>query len=215
MKFNTLSTMMGFLALGASVSARAISEPIAHQVVPTWEAAIDPEKYQDYLDGDTTLVKGTIQQVDSYMEAHYPGWSAKHAKFASPYWNPPDSEKAPTKSVMCNYPGLHQASTRAVLRAIDDLRNISEHRGPKWQPRPGTCGKLSCTDGGAIFWCNDRHKPKVKTLDGVYELVAAAEAIISHCAMSGDTLMPMVSGKTTVLGDYTFVVGKSSCGADF
>ncbi|KAG6038947.1 hypothetical protein E4U39_007931 [Claviceps sp. Clav50 group G5] len=147
------------------------------------------------------------------MESHYPGWSAKHAKFAEPYWNPPDSEKAPAKSVMCNYPGIHQASTRAVLRAIDDLRNISEHRGPKWLPRPRTCGKLSCTDEGAIFWCNDSHKPKVKTLDGLYEIVTAAEAIISHCAMSGDTLVPMVSGKTTLLGGYTFIVGKSSCGA--
>ncbi|KAG6018485.1 hypothetical protein E4U40_000275, partial [Claviceps sp. LM458 group G5] len=55
MKFNTISTIMGFLALGASVSARAISEPITHLVVPTWEAAIDPEKYRDYLEGDTTL----------------------------------------------------------------------------------------------------------------------------------------------------------------
>ncbi|CCE33673.1 uncharacterized protein CPUR_07599 [Claviceps purpurea 20.1] len=156
MKF-TLSTMMCFLALGASVSARAISEPITHRFVPTWEVTIEPGQN---LWEETILVNGTIQQVDAYMEAHYPGWSAKHAHFASPY--PVHAKEAPAslpelkkvKSVTCNSP-LHQASTRAILGAMDHLRRIGMDRGPRWSPRPGTCSKLSCSDEGAIFWCND------------------------------------------------------------
>ncbi|KAG6153875.1 hypothetical protein E4U37_002565 [Claviceps purpurea] len=210
MKF-TLSTMMCFLALRASVSARAISERITHRVVPTWEVAVDPEQYQDSYEGDTVLVNGTIQQVDAYMEAHYPGWSVKHAKFSTPYWIPPKkTELMKVKSVTCNSP-LHQASTRTILGAIDHLRNISEHRGPKWMPGPGTCGMLSCLHEGAIFWCND--SDTVKTLEAFSDIVVATEAILSHCAISGDTLKPMVSGKTILSGDYSFVVGKSSCGA--
>ncbi|KAG6093675.1 hypothetical protein E4U14_000229 [Claviceps sp. LM454 group G7] len=221
MKTNTLSTMMCFLALGASVSARSVTKPITHRVVPNWEVAIDPEQYRYYNEfGDTILVNGTIQQVDAYMEAHYPGWTAKHAKFSTPYWIPPQETETPASSpkfmkvkrVVCTSP-LHQVSTRAVLGAIDDLRNISEHRGPKWLPKPGTCGKLSCTDEGAIFWCNDSDTRRVMGHEGFYfDIVVAAEAVLSQCAMSGDTLMPMVSGKTTVFGDHSFVVGKSSCG---
>ncbi|KAG6289720.1 hypothetical protein E4U09_004799 [Claviceps aff. purpurea] len=215
MKFNTLSTMMCFLALGASVSARAISEPIAHRFVPTWEVAIEPGQN---LWEETILVNGTIQQVDAYMEAHYPGWSAKHAHFSSPY--PVHAKEAPAslpelmkvKSVTCNYP-LHQASTRAILGAMDHLRRIGMDRGPRWSPRPGTCGKLSCSDEGAIFWCNDSDTLRLKTLEAFSDIVVAAEAILSHCAISSDTLMPMVSGKTTLFGDYSFIVGKSSCGA--
>ncbi|KAG6310889.1 hypothetical protein E4U44_004933, partial [Claviceps purpurea] len=94
---------------------------------------------------------------------------------------------------------------------IDHLRNISEHRGPKWMPGPGTCGMLSCLHEGAIFWCND--SDTVKTLEAFSDIVVATEAILSHCAISGDTLKPMVSGKTILSGDYSFVVGKSSCGA--
>ncbi|KAG5915869.1 hypothetical protein E4U61_004175 [Claviceps capensis] len=59
---------LALLALGASVSPRAISEPITHRFVPVWGVAIEPG--QD-LWKDTILVNGTIQQVDIYMEAHY------------------------------------------------------------------------------------------------------------------------------------------------
>ncbi|KAG5915873.1 hypothetical protein E4U61_004179 [Claviceps capensis] len=69
--------MMGFLELGASVSARyisesaipesAIPEPTIDLSIPSWDVAIEPGQK------DTIVVNGTIQQVDSYMEAHYPG----------------------------------------------------------------------------------------------------------------------------------------------
>ncbi|KAG6076351.1 hypothetical protein E4U16_002848 [Claviceps sp. LM84 group G4] len=219
MKFNTLSTMMGFLALGASVSARAISEPINHRVVPTWQVAIEPG--QDPWE-ETILVNGTIQQVDAYMETRYPGWIAKHAKYFSslaPAKKPPASstDLMKVKSVECgegNDRPLHQASMRAVRGAIDHLRFISMDRSPKWSPRPGTCGQMSCTDEGAIFWCNDRDTPWPKILDGPSDIVFAAEAILSQCTISGDTRMPMVSGKITLSGDFSFIVGRSSCGAE-
>ncbi|KAG6310896.1 hypothetical protein E4U44_004940 [Claviceps purpurea] len=213
MKF-TISTMMCFLALGVSVSARAILDPmlpINHSIVPTWKANIDPGG-EDLWEG-TILVNGTIEQVDAYMDAHYPGWSAKHANTT---YRAPDEEDSESlmkvKSVVCNSP-LHQASTRGILGGIDHLRSISIDRTPSYVPSPGTCGKLSCSDEGAIFWCNDSET--VKTLDGWFDIAVAAEAILSQCAISGDTLMPMVSGKTVLFGDYSFIVGKSSCGADF
>ncbi|KAG6289719.1 hypothetical protein E4U09_004798 [Claviceps aff. purpurea] len=43
--------------------------------VPSWDVAVDPGQE------DKIVVNGTIQQVDAYMEAHYPSWSAKWANF--------------------------------------------------------------------------------------------------------------------------------------
>ncbi|KAG5954576.1 hypothetical protein E4U57_004332 [Claviceps arundinis] len=207
---------------GASVSARAISEPITHRFVPTWEVAVEPGQSLYNL-GDRILVNGTIQQVDAYMEAHYPGWSAKHDNLSIPI--PVHTKEIPAslselmkvKSVVCNSPGpLRQASTRAVLGAIDHLRSISMDRAPRWSPGPGTCGKISCSDKGAIFWCNDSDTLRMKDIEAMSDIVVAAEAILSHCAISGDTdtlsLMPMVSGKAILFGDYSYVVGKSGCG---
>lgn len=56
----------------------------------------------------------------------------------------------------------------------------------------------------------------MKDIEAMSDIVVAAEAILSHCAISGDTdtlsLMPMVSGKAILFGDYSYVVGKSGCG---
>ncbi|KAG6236865.1 hypothetical protein E4U25_003266 [Claviceps purpurea] len=56
-----------FLARWALVSALVVSEPTTGVFVPSWDVAIEPG--QD----NKIVVNGTIQQVDSYMEAHYPG----------------------------------------------------------------------------------------------------------------------------------------------
>ncbi|KAG6076347.1 hypothetical protein E4U16_002844 [Claviceps sp. LM84 group G4] len=218
MKFNTLSTMMCFLALRDSVSARAISEPVYHLVAPTWRVTIEPGEDLENM----ILVNGTIQQVDAYMETRYPGWSAKHAKFFSPLFPAKKTHASSTdlmkvKSVECgegNDRPLHRASTRAILKDIDHIRRISMARSPMWTPIPGTCSQISCRDQGAIFWCNDRDTLREKTLDGPSDIVVAAEAILFQCAVSGGILMPTVSGKMT-LGNYSFIVGRSSCGDNY
>ncbi|KAG6282253.1 hypothetical protein E4U46_008360 [Claviceps purpurea] len=145
MKFNTLSTIICFLAvaLGASVtvSARAIPqpvripEPINHRIVPTWRVNINPDG-PDLWEG-TILVNGTIQQVDAYMDAHYPGWSAKMENFPSSHSAPakraPDWRKL--KDFNCNRL-LNRGSTRAIVDEIKYLRSISKDRHPRNGPGP-------------------------------------------------------------------------------
>lgn len=101
------------------------------------------------------------------MEANYPGWSAKWANFTSksapakraPSTRPVSSrpELMKVKSIMCEAP-LPACLTGAILGGIDYLRKIRKGRHPRNGPGPRNCGKVSCSDNSAIFWCNDVSK---------------------------------------------------------
>ncbi|KAG6061595.1 hypothetical protein E4U32_002878 [Claviceps aff. humidiphila group G2b] len=142
---STLSTILIlalglFLALRASVSALAVPEPTTSLSVPSWDVAIEPG--QDDL--DKIVVNGTIQQVDAYMEAHYPDWSAKLANFTSSHSAP--VKRAPEwrtkKALKCNRL-LRQGRTSAILEGINNLRMISKERHPRNGPGPRSCGRVS------------------------------------------------------------------------
>ncbi|KAG6109696.1 hypothetical protein E4U31_006652 [Claviceps sp. LM219 group G6] len=231
MKSNTLSTVMCFLALGASVSASAIPipEPIpiptTDLFVPSWDVAVEPGQE------DMIVVNGTIQQVDAYMEAHYPGWSAKLANLTASQSAP--AKQAPStrglgpfniSSVICNQP-LHRASTRAILKGIDHLRTISKDRRPRNGPGPRSCGKVSCSDDGAIVVCNDvrcfdddeddgwcHYSDKFTTLERFPDLAFGAQNVVNQCAQGGSR--QMVSGKAYFSGDYSVIAGQWSCDSD-
>ncbi|CCE28806.1 uncharacterized protein CPUR_02495 [Claviceps purpurea 20.1] len=136
-----------FLARWALVSALVVSEPTTGVFVPSWDVAIEPG--QD----NKIVVNGTIQQVDSYMEAHYPGWSAKMANFPSSHSAPakraPDWRKL--KDFNCNRL-LHRGSTRAIVDGINYLRSISKDRHPRNGPGPRSCGMVSCSWDAVIVW---------------------------------------------------------------
>ncbi|KAG5937980.1 hypothetical protein E4U60_001584 [Claviceps pazoutovae] len=246
---STLSTIL-FLALGASVSALVVLEPTTGLFVPSWDVAIEPG--QD--DSDKIVVNGTIQQVDAYMEARYPGWSAKMANFTSsrlapakraPDWrHPPEgppeghlrSEERPQSLLVPSlsppptdsFPFEKWPSSQARIsgKALFWLMAPFSRSTPTWRPitrasPPNTPTSLRRT----VYPVHAKETPaslpelmksdtlRLKTLDGFSDIVVAAEAILSHCAISDDTLMPMVSGKTTLFGGYSFIVEKSSCGA--
>ncbi|KAG6110995.1 hypothetical protein E4U13_005118 [Claviceps humidiphila] len=212
MKSNTLSMIiiLYFLSLLASVSAVAIPESITDLFVPSWNVAIEPGQEVEIV------VNGTVQQVDAYMEANYPGWSAKWANFTSksapakraPSTRPVSSrpELMKVKSIMCEAP-LPACLTGAILGGIDYLRKIRKGRHPRNGPGPRNCGKVSCSDNSAIFWCNDTDQPKI--LDSFSDIALGAEIVAYQCGMNGyDTT---VSGQVFLFGDYSVIVGQSNC----
>ncbi|KAG6189967.1 hypothetical protein E4U36_003986 [Claviceps purpurea] len=200
---STLSTIL-FLALGASVSALVVLEPTTGLFVPSWDVAIEPG--QD--DSDKIVVNGTIQQVDAFMEANYPGWSAKLANFTSSHSAP--AKRAPEwrtkKAIECNLL-LDQGRTSAILEGIDYLRRISKDRHPRNGPGPRSCGRVSCSWDGVIVWCNDGDKPK--TIDSFSEIAAGAASVVKNCAMNG--LAPLVSGHVWFFGNWSVIAGKWRC----
>ncbi|KAG6153525.1 hypothetical protein E4U24_006616 [Claviceps purpurea] len=191
-----------FLARWALVSALVVSEPTTGVFVPSWDVAIEPG--QD----NKIVVNGTIQQVDSYMEAHYPGWSAKMANFPSSHSAPakraPDWRKL--KDFNCNRL-LHRGSTRAIVDGINYLRSISKDRHPRNGPGPRSCGRVSCSWDAVIVWCNDGDEPK--TLDSFSDIAAGAQLIVKICALNGD--VPLVSGQMWFVGNWSVIAGKWSC----
>ncbi|KAG6263723.1 hypothetical protein E4U48_006551 [Claviceps purpurea] len=213
MKSNTLSKIIVmclkfFLPLVASVSAVAISEPIPGLFVPSWNVAIEPGQE------DIIVVNGTVQQVDAYMEANYPGWSAKWANFTSKSApakrataaHPTRPDMIKVKSVMCDRP-LQGCVTGAILGGIDDLRKIKKSRHPRSGPGPRNCAKVSCSSNAAIFWCNDTDQPKI--LDSFSDIALGAEVVVYSCGTDGYDLE--VAGQAFMFGDYSVIVGQRKC----
>ncbi|KAG6032807.1 hypothetical protein E4U19_007144 [Claviceps sp. Clav32 group G5] len=188
-----------FLALWASVSALIVPEPTTGIFVPSWDVAIEPGE------DNKIVVNGTIQQVDSYMEARYPGWSAKLNKFTSSN-SAPAKDWRKLKDFSCNRL-LDRGSTSAILEGINYLRSISKDRHPRNGPGPRSCGKVSCSWDAAIVWCNDGEAPK--TLDGFSDIAAGAETIVKICALNGD--VPLVSGQVWFFGNWSVIAGKWNC----
>ncbi|KAG5994753.1 hypothetical protein E4U52_000790 [Claviceps spartinae] len=200
---NTLSTIL-FLALGASVSALAVPEPTTSLFVTSWDVAIEPG--QD--DSDKIVVNGTIQQVDAYMEAHYPGWSAKLVNFTSSHSAP--AKRSPEwrtkKAIECNQL-LRVARTSAILEGINYLRSISTDRHPRNGPGPRSCGRVSCSWDGVIVWCNDGDEPK--TVDSFTDIAAGAASVVKNCGSSG--MSPLVSGQVWYFGNWSVIAGGWTC----
>ncbi|KAG6022886.1 hypothetical protein E4U40_004302 [Claviceps sp. LM458 group G5] len=218
MKSNILSKIiiiLCFLSLVASVSSVAIPvpDPITDLFIPSWNVAIEPGQEE------MIVVNGTVQQIDAYMEANYPGWSAKWANFTSksapakrdtvtrgtrPTSQRPELMKV--KSVMCEAP-LPACLTGSILGGIDYLRKIRKGRHPRNGPGPRNCGKVSCSENSAIFWCNDTDQPKI--LDSFSDIALGAEIAAYQCGMNGYDLT--VSGQAFLFGDYSVIIGQSSC----
>ncbi|KAG6228407.1 hypothetical protein E4U26_001023 [Claviceps purpurea] len=190
-----------FLARWALVSVLVVSEPTTGVFVPSWDVAIEPG--QD----NKIVVNGTIQQVDSYMEAHYPGWSAKMANFPSSYSAPakraPDWRKL--KDFNCNRL-LHRGSTRAIVDGINYLQAPQHQQGPpsaKWAWSP------ILWYGQLLVGCGYRLGDEPKTLDSFSDIAAGAQLIVKICALNGD--VPSVSGQMWFVGNWSVIAGKWSC----
>ncbi|KAG6052497.1 hypothetical protein E4U32_008289 [Claviceps aff. humidiphila group G2b] len=146
------------------------------------------------------VVNGTVQQVNAYMEANYPGWSAKWANFTSKSApakrataaRPIGPELMKVKSVMCHRP-LFPCLTGSVVGGIDYLRKIRKGRHPRNGPGPRSCGRTDQT----------------KILDSFSDIALGAEIVVYDCGLDGHYVS--VSGQAFLFGDYSVIVGRSNC----
>ncbi|KAG5915773.1 hypothetical protein E4U61_004279 [Claviceps capensis] len=160
------------------------------------------------------VVNGTVQQVDAYMEAGYPGWSAKWANFTSKSApakrvtaaRPTRPDMMNVKSVMCAHP-LPGCFTGAIFGAINYLRKMKKSRHPRSGPGPRNCAKASCSRSSTILWCNDTDQPKI--LDSFSDIALGAEIVVYSCATGGIDFE--VSGQAFFFGDDSVIVGRADC----
>ncbi|KAM0226784.1 hypothetical protein ACHAPO_012081 [Fusarium lateritium] len=139
----------------------AIDTPIKGYgvVIPEWEVEV--------MTGDTTVLQGTIEEVHAKLLQLNPNWDEEYinstrntADAEERYFNMHLFGQNDFKGAKyeCNehWPECEPAP---IATSIDYMRTIQGK--PMNGPGPGTCGRVSCSQNAAIWWCNDvSHTPQ-------------------------------------------------------
>ncbi|KAG6034094.1 hypothetical protein E4U41_006683 [Claviceps citrina] len=223
MKLARLASLLGAIALVAPVSAAALPRaPFTRMFVPSWTVPIAPGS------NETVVVNGTVQQVDAYMQKHYPAWAQKSAlaAAASPdeesgsgsgslaagtlerriYIPPPNYMRF--QNIMCNLP-LPRHAVNEAMGGVQYLYKVRKDRHPMAEAGPRACSKVSCSFDASIIWCNDSDKPKV--LASFAEIGMAANGLINSCPPVNQRM----SGEAFMFGDWSVIIGFWGCKKDF
>lgn len=152
-----------FLTVGL---VSAVSAPIeGYNVKPMqWEIEVFP--------GQVEVLNGAIE------DGH------RQATEMNPAFEPPSPSQVPPATglrlkkrgvVRCGYFPSAQPST--VKDGISYLRGVQGK--PKNGPGPGSCGRVGCSYGTGIWWCNDNASPK--TIDSCSAIATSAQRIVDQC----------------------------------
>ncbi|KAI3587790.1 hypothetical protein IWW34DRAFT_876110 [Fusarium oxysporum f. sp. albedinis] len=123
-------------------------------VVPEWEVEV--------TSGSTTVLEGTIEEIHEELLQLNPNWDEEYmSNFtqAAADTEKRDSDKHLFGRTNFNgakytcrgrWPECHPAP---IVRGVEYLRYVQGN--PKNGPGPGNCGRVSCSNNAAIWWCND------------------------------------------------------------
>ncbi|KAK8076903.1 hypothetical protein PG996_003073 [Apiospora saccharicola] len=124
--------------------------------------------------GQTELFNGTVQQVHEKILQINPKFKLNPQPRGSLCRELSQSRD----NVIClGTAGFQDAWSDGV----EYLRNIPD--SPTNGPGPGNCGRVSCSDNSAIWWCNDNTAPLV--LERFGRIADAADAILKVCFVPG------------------------------
>ncbi|KAL3456003.1 hypothetical protein BJX64DRAFT_271465 [Aspergillus heterothallicus] len=197
MKFSTVIALLPALSAlvhGAAVSRR--SSPITGYSLwqPEWEIETSP--------GKTIKARGTIQQVRDEALKVNSNWEAEYIEPArvkrEAQSSPPASSEILAKRTDFQTDGRvdcggqwEQTSRDDIMRGIFYLRDVPGR--PTNGPGPGACGRVSCSYGAAIWWCNDENE--AKTLESYGSIADGAMAIVDKCSYYQPGTYIKVSGQ--------------------
>ncbi|PIG84669.1 hypothetical protein AARAC_001976 [Aspergillus arachidicola] len=129
--------------------------------------------------GPRVLLNGTVQHVHAQLLKINPNYDDDFATVL-------DKREA----TICWQAGRHQVQQLPKARrgdieaGIKPLRGVSGH--PSNGPGPGNCGRLSCSWGAAIWWCNDmRLNTFTKVLPSFNNIADGAQVILNNCQRGG------------------------------
>ncbi|QGA18532.1 hypothetical protein EYB26_006217 [Talaromyces marneffei] len=108
---------------------------------------------------------------------------------------------------ICHSTDFGYAEVKHVVKGIEHLTtNI------QGQPSnlPLSCGRVSCSNNAAIWWCNLSNQPL--TLDSFVDIASGASYIQWKCSIWDDgRSKEMVAGEANSGSDWSVVVRKNSC----
>ncbi|KAK0726641.1 hypothetical protein B0T21DRAFT_293327 [Apiosordaria backusii] len=154
----------------------------------------------------TISVNGTIENAIEQMELLYPGWNQT---FHSQLQHHRDTnakaavDKEEPTSWDCNI-DKKMAQQWCISIGIKYLRGLDGI--PKNGPGPGNCGRVSCSYGSAIYWCNENNFEKEVTWNGIAD---GAEELLTHCKTS--EMWTNVKGQVNYKDNWNVVVYADPC----
>ncbi|KAK4182594.1 hypothetical protein QBC35DRAFT_444941 [Podospora australis] len=200
--FAVASLVAAFLA-GSTIAADPEGIPGYGLVEISWEV-------QTTSGGPTVVLNGTMEEVHAQLLEINPKYDQEFAhvqtkRGAVEEAAPKASRNALAKrdNTLCgNWPS---ASKSRIQQDINYLRNDVGGR-PGNGPGPGNCGRVSCSNNAAIYWCNDNNFSY--TLNGWWEIADGAQAIVNDCASAAS----YVSGQRFIWnGNWNVIVRGDSC----
>ncbi|OHF03062.1 hypothetical protein CORC01_01820 [Colletotrichum orchidophilum] len=174
MRFHHLQTLIAAsLAVSAYGSIIPDEAPAkGYEVfIPEWELELTPG-------GEKAFLNGTVQEVFDEIHHMNPLYSKAFGLDLYPTTPPSAKEKRADFSdarVICqNFPA------GSVSAGYDVIRYLRAFPGkPINDAGPGTCGRVSCSWGTAIWWCNDDNK--LKTLNSFGSIADGADKVWGMC----------------------------------
>ncbi|KAK0672296.1 hypothetical protein QBC41DRAFT_299783 [Cercophora samala] len=142
MKASIISIAASALALLGAAQGHALPDDIPDV---TWNMRINPTDENSA----TVSITGTIERAMAKMEADYPGWKALLDQVPASKGLSLEDSGPPT--INCNVAGDNYAFASYVMDGISHLRSQAGYA----QNDPGKCGRVSCSYGAGILWCNN------------------------------------------------------------
>jgi len=177
----------------------------------------DPEKPNEVYH-----MNGTIQEVVAYAKAHNPALLRHrrydplrdHPDLSRRADKPKDSDWEHVKNWSCNTASEQMASRNDIEDGIWYLSN--KVSGKPRMPPGKACGRVSCSWGSAIWWCN-HDANNAKTLGEWGDIGTAAWVVLNKCTFTPQKPL-MATGTGKIAGGYVnylqnwgAIVGRARC----
>ncbi|OBS29562.1 hypothetical protein FPOA_03500 [Fusarium poae] len=178
-------------------------------MIPEWEVEV--------TSGSTMVLAGTIEKVHEKLLQMNPNWNEEYNSTQNSAGNGKRDSNIHlfSRNVFSGAEykcggTLPECHPTGIATGIDYLRSVKGK--PKNGPGPGNCGRVSCTQNGAIWWCNDNASSK--TLDGFGDIADGAEYLGKKCTRWGwenGSYKAFLSGKAFHEDNWNVIVQKDSC----
>ncbi|KAL4778227.1 hypothetical protein BJX76DRAFT_362933 [Aspergillus varians] len=213
--------LAGALITLSTLTAQALSIAIElpfekrEKFIPTWDFPVFPE------DTAPTTFNGTIQEAHTELLRRNPNWDTDFSRLLtrSPVSvteketeTEEDGSDLTKRAVFTELRCFDQtqwnpAGYLPIEQGIDYLRGLSGR--PGMRAGPAACGRVSCSWGAAIWWCNDANE--FKLLESYDSIADGAANIVRHCFRDGNFQPRVVGGQIFHETNWNVIVREDDC----
>ncbi|KAL6232796.1 hypothetical protein BDW75DRAFT_242633 [Aspergillus navahoensis] len=217
-----LTAAFVFFSAVSTVAAVYVGSPsdYTYNIMPEYEIEVAPNK--------TIIARGTIEQIREQALAHNPNWDEEYYAHAQKLANEryqldpaiddtnstlstSSLEKRRAKDfntlrITCGG-RWHAVSYDGALREALRLYGIKGR--PRNGPGPGNCGRVGCSYGTSIVWCNDN--TTTRTLSSFDEIADGVFAIMEKCSHDKFGEGTKVSGQAFNKANWNVILRGEDC----